>query len=393
MDQEVINFKIERMDGLGQGFSTEGGTTFILKVLPGEEGTAVIYRRAKGVRFAAAKEITAASKSRIQPECSLYEECGGCQFLHTTYENEIKYKREYLGMLFNTFLNSNTTLRIYPAPDRFGYRNRIQLHYNRKNGTLGYVSTFSHRIISASRCILPTQSVAIAIHKLYSEDSWKTLLSPSSPDSGTIEIYHRPGEKSPVISINTSYAKGGFTQVNETMNTVLTSLTAETFSRCFGSTESVQVLDVFGGNGNLTSSFPKARITVIDTTLEQKTNKRQRRPFQFIRQDLFQRDAVKKLHGKLAALQCASPHLIVFDPPRKGVKNISEWITYFSPDFIFYISCNPATLKRDTETIAARYQLSHMALVDLFPGTKHFETFVVFKKILPSTDPSESGIV
>ncbi len=393
MYDEGINFKILRMDGLGQGVSKEGGVTFIEKVLPGETGTAIVYRKAKGVRFALLKELTTKSEQRIKPECGMFGRCGGCQYLHTSYKNEIKLKEKYLKKSFKDIFVDTVNFSVYPADNRFEYRNRVQLHYNTKTGQCGYISKFSRQFIPADKCLLPVHSVKNTIQKLYNGSSWKALLSSQDPEQGIIEIYHRKGKKHPDVSVNTSYAEGGFTQVNATMNRKLASMTAEAFNRYFTSIQNTRVLDIFGGNGNLTSVFQNADVVVVDLIPGEEKRHTKNRTHRVIVQDLYRKDAVQELHKKLTQFHGDAPHLIVFDPPRKGVKNIRNWITLFSPDMIFYISCNPATLKRDAEAVKTRYRITDLSLIDLFPGTKHFEIFAVFKKIEPSTDAAASDIV
>jgi tRNA/tmRNA/rRNA uracil-C5-methylase (TrmA/RlmC/RlmD family) len=46
-----------------------------------------------------------------------------------------------------------------------------------------------------------------------------------------------------------------------------------------------------------------------------------------------------------------------------------------------YVSCNPATQARDTESLyEAGYQIKKISLVDQFPHTSHIETVVLFEK-------------
>ncbi len=381
MDREIINFKIERMDGFGQGISYTGGNTvFIEKVLPGESGTAAIYRKAKGVLFAQVEEITVESKMRKQSLCSMFYQCGGCQYLHTSYENEIFFKRSYLERIFLPLLPENAVIKTYPAYSRSGYRNRVQLHYNTGTGELGYISKFTPQFIPADSCILPAASVTRSIKRLYRNGYWKTLISSSSPEKGTIEIYQHDSKNTPDISVNASYAEGGFSQINNTMNHILTSLVTKAFSRHFEKTEHIQVLDIFGGDGNLTENLPGVQATIVDVFpgKRKKSSKNSSRIFHAA--DLYKKNAVEKLYGDLPVFHHSPPHLLVFDPPRKGIKNSETWIKYFPAKIIFYISCNPSTLKRDAMALRKYYTLTEIHLVDLFPGTKHFETFAVFKK-------------
>ena len=95
-------FEIEHIDPLGQGVSKKSKITFIEKTLPGEIGQATIYKEAKGVSFGFIKnadDIELESKDRVAPECPHYWECPGCQYLHTTYENEILFKKKKVFLL------------------------------------------------------------------------------------------------------------------------------------------------------------------------------------------------------------------------------------------------------------------------------------------------------
>ena len=87
---ESVGFEIEHIDPLGQGVSKQGGTaTFVPATLPGETGTALVHRRAKGVQFARLQRLDRVAANRVTPECPHFERCPGCQFLHTDYASEL----------------------------------------------------------------------------------------------------------------------------------------------------------------------------------------------------------------------------------------------------------------------------------------------------------------
>ncbi|MDH3324838.1 MAG: methyltransferase domain-containing protein, partial [Candidatus Peregrinibacteria bacterium] len=78
------------------------------------------------------------------------------------------------------------------------------------------------------------------------------------------------------------------------------------------------------------------------------------------------------------------PPIIVLDPPRAGIApKALKKIVDFGPEKIVYISCNPATMARDTEILAEKYKLKKLSIVDQFPHTNHIECVgeFVLKKV------------
>ncbi|MCD6397553.1 MAG: class I SAM-dependent RNA methyltransferase [Spirochaetaceae bacterium] len=381
---EKINFKIEHIDPLGQGVSKENEIAFIEKTLPGEEGSAVVYRKAKGVVFGklnSPQNLTIKSPDRIEPECSHFYECRGCQYLHTNYKTELKFKTESLHRMFDRLLPEYVEIKTHSAKNRFGYRNRVQIHYNLEKNEFGLISSHSEQLINASECLLPSASVSKAVINLYKNNRWKEIVENNADKAGYFEVYLKAGETIPEISVNKPYAEGGFTQVNNEMGKVLTDLVTSLYNKYLINMSEPMVMDIFGGNGNLSKNFKNARIKIYDrytpkqsAELNNKSNK------EFISIDLYKHNPVNKLQQSLGRESSSSPDLIVFDPPRAGVKFIDSYIEKLDSSYIFYISCDPSTLKRDTLKIIDKYNILGMHLIDLFPGTRHFETLIVFKK-------------
>ena len=79
---QTVEFEIDHIDPLGQGVSRKDGkVTFVACTLPGETGTAVVYRRAKGVQFAHLQCLDQTADNRVEPECLHFNQCPGCQFV------------------------------------------------------------------------------------------------------------------------------------------------------------------------------------------------------------------------------------------------------------------------------------------------------------------------
>ena len=378
MIREKIKFNIDNVDGLGQGVFKDDPVTFIGKTLPGEEGTAVVYRKAKGVRFAVLQALTKRSPLRITPECPVFDVCTGCQYLHTDYKTETNLKKSYLEHLVQPLFSGE--IRLFPAQKRFGYRNRVQLHYDLETGTLGYISKLSGGLVSAEECLLPAEAVAKKIRDLYSSGKWTSVIPEGSPVKGTIEVYQKDRGASPGISVNKPYAGGGFMQVNNEMNKVLTGIVNGAYTKCMSGRKEPLVLDIFGGDGNLTRQFKNARVLIADKDKRKIEKGNANIAADTCAQDLYRKGSIKNLYAYTNRRYKALPDLLVFDPPRKGVKLIGQWADTFNPEYMFYVSCNPQTLRRDALNIKERYVIKNISLVDLFPGTRHFETFAVFER-------------
>ena len=71
------------------------------------------------------------------------------------------------------------------------------------------------------------------------------------------------------------------------------------------------------------------------------------------------------------------PDVIITDPPRAGMhEDVVNAILFAEPKVIVYVSCNPATQARDLQLLDARYRVTHIQPVDMFPHTQHVENVV-----------------
>lgn len=370
-----MNFRIEHIDPLGQGVDkSDGSITFIKKTLPGETGEALVFSEKKGVRFAKLNEVTEPSPSRITPECEHYSSCNGCDYQHTTYEQELEFKKAALAR--HLFKFNNPVINAHGAKHRFSYRNRIQLHYDKKKRLFGLMDE-KNNILPVPKCRIIDPSVAFELRRLYENDTWMNLVK-TQPPQGHIEIYAKDRDPSKSghnvqISVNRPYADGGFTQVNAEMNEVL---------RGWIQKKAIEVIppkavvyDLFGGNGNISRKFMNTTI-VVDKYRNAPAPVAHQKFFSI---DLYDKNAVKALIN-LSREGQPRPNWLIIDPPRSGLKNIDEFLTEFKPDGFIYIACEPTSFARDTVAALANYELASAELFDLFPATKGFETVGIFTR-------------
>ena len=67
--------------------------------------------------------------------------------------------------------------------------------------------------------------------------------------------------------------------------------------------------------------------------------------------------------------------LLLADPPRAGLSpEVRKGILRLAPPRVLLVSCDPPTLARDLAALKARYAVTRLTLLDLFPQTHHVET-------------------
>lgn len=354
-----IKFKIKRLDRFAQGVSPGEKVLFVKRALPEEEGEAFIYRKAKGVLFGRIEKLEKESSRRITPECIHYEKCNGCDYLHVEYEKEVDYKFENFKFELKDILEESSEIgKLYG--ERFYYRNRIQLHYDKRLKKLGFINPINQEITEVSRCLIASLNISKKLNELYHNQNWLNLVEKES-EKGHFELYEKEGQV--FVSLNERYAFEGFSQVNTELNEKL----KEYIARVFQAEERniKTVLDLFGGNGNLSESFSKNDKRYILDFFQQEKN----HPYYNI-----------DLDKEFIDLKLKKTDFMIIDPPRRGFLEIEKWVNFYHPRHILYVSCDISTLKRDLKKLEG-YKPQQALMIDFFPGTYHYESLVLLSKI------------
>jgi 23S rRNA (uracil-5-)-methyltransferase RumA len=144
------------------------------------------------------------------------------------------------------------------------------------------------------------------------------------------------------------------------------------------------ILDLFCGTGTITQLLSKQGFSnVVGVDIEEKAifNARDNAKKNEIPNVTFHAADVGKFLIEFPQYQ-GNLDVIMMDPPRGGIapKTLKKVIDLGSK-YIVYISCNPATFARDTDTLQqAGYALQNWSLVDQFPHTAHVEVIGLLKK-------------
>jgi 23S rRNA (uracil1939-C5)-methyltransferase len=198
---------------------------------------------------------------------------------------------------------------------------------------------------------------------LYQQPEWTEQHS----GKGHCEIYLTGDGVS--TAWDSPYAHGGFTQVNGAMNEVL----RNTVLAQFGDRNSGKLLDLFSGEGNLSELIVERQPAVDRVMVDFASERVKEQTLSFLHLDLFSETALRTFRAR-------SPHskfdVLLLDPPRKGFPALHEWVKALKPKKLIYVSCNAATLVRDLQLLGSQCRIEHISLIDLFPGTYHYETLV-----------------
>lgn len=154
-DRIVITIKRIGINGEGVGYYKRKAV-FIEGALPGEVVKAKVTKAERGYIQASVIEIEKKSPHRQQPSCSVYEECGGCQLQHMTYEAQLQAKEEIVREAFQRYagIDSLPMRPILGMDNPWGYRNKAQLQAGRQGRDIltGLYAAGSHRLVDISGC-------------------------------------------------------------------------------------------------------------------------------------------------------------------------------------------------------------------------------------------------
>jgi len=381
--------RIEKLAAGGAGLAwVEGKTVFIEGSAPGETVLCRITAEHHSWLQAELLEIIEPSPDRVQPACPLWGKCGGCNMQHLSYSAQLAAKTAILTESFTRIGGfCPPQPLVFPSPP-WEYRNRMQFHAIRQHNkgesdaVWGLKARKKDEIIPVSDCLIADPGIRALLQG--ENKKMQTQLLP--PEKDRFTVYARNGlflseggttrGKTQVLDRELALDAGVFFQSNGVMlEKLITDL------REIAADQTLPMADLYSGVGTF-AAFLGEMFPHIDLVEENKT------ALALARENLMQFKsaafyAQRSEHwAKNGLAQGAAPRygFITADPPRQGFDpSLARALAADGPPLLAYISCEPATLARDSAILLkGGYELSELRLYDFYPQTAHIESLAIF---------------
>ncbi len=418
--RQIITVTVNDLDPFGQGVARHHGKAlFIAGLLPQESAEVVITGDKKQYAQAQVKRRLNDSPERVTPRCPHFGICGGCQQQHASVPLQQRSKQAALSRLMKREVDEII------AAEPWGYRRRARLSLNYQPKTqrlqMGFRKISASDIVDIHQCpvlvprleaLLPALRECLTdlksarhlghVELVLADNGPLMILRHTAPlpvadkeklerfsHSHDLALYLAPQSEilEPLTANQPWYQSGGlrlafsprdFIQVNDAVNqqmvaTALAWLDVKPDDR---------VLDLFCGMGNFTLPLAQRAASVVGVEGvaalvakgQQNAAQNELHNVTFFHENL-EEDVTQQpwaQHGF---------DKILLDPARAGAPGVMQHIIKLAPERVVYVSCNPATLARDSEALlAAGYQIQRLAMLDMFPHTGHLESMVLFER-------------
>ena len=377
-NSEVISITSLAYGGDAVGRLSDNRICFVPGALPQEQVEVEIVQDKKRFVRGKVRKILFPAPERITPECPHFinDDCPGCAYIHTTYENELQWKQQQLKdfLLRNNLLDSSQIHPPYASKNRFGMRNKLTLHC--QNGVTGYFGRDNRTVFKLEKCLLAQDGLNKLIPAIKNRSGQRIILRQTEQDGAIIvdDAEKMLTETLPGFG-NFQVSADGFFQTNTFVAAEMVRLVVE-YIRNSGHKK---LVELYCGTGifSICAAENIPNLQCIGIEISEKAiaaagiNAQNHQLFDRCR--FFAGDA-----GKL--LKKCSPMddtVLLLDPPRSGVmKSTLLQIIDSAAAEIIYISCAPDTLTRDLKIFkdSSKWQITESGLLDMFPGTAHFET-------------------
>ena len=418
---------------------TSGLVIFCSGPLPNERARVRITQVKPKYAVAEMIKLVGASADRVVPFCSVFGTCGGCQLQHLAYPAQLKWKTDAVRSAlqriggFADVVVRDAVGMVNPR----NYRNKMSLVVQQQPGSapvFGFYQPRSHDLVPIDACpiVMPLLNEYIgrlnrarAIPEFADTfQGARHVVARAARATGEAVVTITTPQPSPeleraadslaplfprAVGVTNSYELSsqnaimgrrhrvltGRAEIEESLGDVRYRVSASSFfqvnpeivGRIFeymkgGLEQPRRIVDLYCGAGTFALFFAQRGCEVYgieensQAILEAEGNAALNDLEGWVRFRAGRVEDIVRTHEARDAMRDAD--IAFLDPPRKGSDEITLGaIADAKVPYVWYLSCDPATLARDLKFLAANgYRLGVVQPFDMFPQTGHIETLV-----------------
>jgi tRNA/tmRNA/rRNA uracil-C5-methylase (TrmA/RlmC/RlmD family) len=391
-----IELEISTLTNLGLGLGriplsgAQGEGSWVVMVpftAPGERVRARVYRNHRNYSEADLLAVLAPSPRRTEPRCPLFGRCGGCQYQHLDYAEQLAWKRRQVAELLEHLAGVSFPVEpVAGSPRPYGYRSKITPHFRAPGPDafpIGFLRQGSRfEVVDVPRCEITTEPINARLAGLRAEvraraaaggyERGATLLlreagGTVATDPAAAVTEEVPGD--PPLRLR--FLARDFFQNNPFLLPAFAD-----YVRDQAAAGGARLLvDAYCGSGlfALRAASRFARVAGVELSASAVACARENAAANRIGNAAFLAADAAAIFAGLDFPPAETA--VVIDPPRKGCDAaFLRQLFAFGPRAVVYVSCDPATQMRDLRGfLAAGYRLERVQPFDLFPQTRHLE--------------------
>lgn len=395
--------KIDKLDHYGRGITKlDNKTIFVENALPDEIVEIKANKKKKNYIEASVLKYIKKSNKRVDTKCPYYDFCGGCNIMHLSYEDQLKFKQYKIENIINKYLKIKVKINnIIKSDTNEFYRNKVTFQVKEN---IGFYKNDTYDIINVDECIISDKLINKSIKYIkmlnLSDISKITCRTNSNELMIIIETKNNDLNINPLkdiassiyLKINNEYINVfGNKHIYEKLENYKFKISPDSFFQinidtCIKLYNKVKeyvginknVIDLYCGTGSIgifvSENNNVLGIEINETAIKDaKENKEINNinNINFICGDSGKK--LKELNFK--------PDVIIVDPPRNGLnKETIDNILKFEANKIIYVSCDPMTFVRDLNILNDNYIIKEITPFDMFPNTHHIENIAYLIK-------------
>ncbi len=394
----------------------DGKAVMVPNSAPGDVLRVSITESRRDYLLARLNSVRAGGPARRAAPCAFLPRCGGCDWQHIDYSQQVAAKGRLIAAELNRALGLelDPVGLVIPAPKEFAYRSRVRLKV--RGGSVGFFETASNRLVEVDRCLIADDELSFEPARRLARvliGRCEEIEIVKASDRQVLVVYLRGriqsadetkaseamaggeriagiilrgagsrvtlGEVAATVELEAGMTvradADAFSQVNHTCNRRLIASVMEQAAIDPG----VQVLDLFcgGGNFSLPAARRGARVLGVDADPIAITAAQRSAAQLGLEQARFVAMQAQEMAPFLLRAG-HRPQVIILDPPRSGARELMKMIGALQAARIVYVSCNVATLARDLRMLrGSGYAVASVKGFDFFPNTHHCEVLAL----------------